>query len=65
MLPRRVMKKERATLTIRSSIMNFALMISHLPAVQHAQYVLESSRAQKAWGKNYGFFRRLSRLFDN
>lgn len=45
--------------------MNFALMISHLPAVQHAQYVLESTHAQRAWGKKYGFFRRLSRLFDN
>ncbi len=45
--------------------MNFALMISHLSAVQHAQYVLESTHASQAWGKQYGFFRRLGRLFSN
>ncbi len=45
--------------------MNFALMVSHLPAVQHAQYVLESAQAAQAWGKKYGFFRRLSRLLSN
>ena len=45
--------------------MNFALMISHLPAVQHAQYVMEASQAQRAWGKKYGFFRRLGQLFSN
>jgi hypothetical protein len=45
--------------------MNFALMVSHLPAVQHAQYVLESTQAAKAWGKHYNFFRRLSRLFNS
>ena len=45
--------------------MNFALMIPHLPGVQHAEYVLESAHASQAWGKQYGFFRRLSRLFNN
>ena len=45
--------------------MNFALMISHLPAVRHAQYVLETSQAQQAWGRKYGFFRRLGRLLSN
>ena len=44
--------------------MNFALMVSHLPAIQHAQYVLEASHAQQAWGRKYGFFRRLSQLFN-
>ncbi|HEX7641858.1 MAG TPA: hypothetical protein VF472_06545 [Burkholderiaceae bacterium] len=45
--------------------MNFALMVSHLPAVQHDQYVQDSTNAAKAWGKQYNFFRRLSRLFSN
>jgi hypothetical protein len=45
--------------------MNFALMVSHLPAIRHAQYVLETSHAQQAWGKKYNFFRRLGQLFSN
>ncbi len=45
--------------------MNFALMISHLSAVHHAQYVLESTQASQAWGKKYGFFRRLGQLFSS
>jgi len=45
--------------------MNFALMVSHLPAVRHDQYVLEASHAQRAWGKQYNFFRRLGLLFSH